>query len=97
MPGVRESGHVFVPIGLFAGIALLIGADLAATSGNGTSPALHLVLEVLAGALAIVGVGFFVRHAWTKHVPPKASSATSTPWRPRPGGGATRPAPLSRG
>jgi DNA-binding CsgD family transcriptional regulator len=70
MAGIRESGHVFVPIGLFAGIALLIGADLASDVwdiGTGHSP-FHLVLEVLAGALAIVGLGLFVRHAWTVHV-----------------------------
>jgi DNA-binding CsgD family transcriptional regulator len=70
MAGIRESGHVFVPIGLFAGIALLIGADLASDIwdiGTGHSP-FHLVLEVLAGTLAIVGVGLFVRHGWTMHV-----------------------------
>lgn len=70
MAGIRESGHVLVPIGLFAGIALLIGADLASDVwdiGTGHSP-FHLVLEVLAGVLAIVGVGLFVRHAWTVHV-----------------------------
>jgi DNA-binding CsgD family transcriptional regulator len=70
MAGIRESGHVFVPIGLFAVIAILIGADLASDYQDvdtGHSP-FHLVLEVLAGALAIVGIGLFVRHAWTVHV-----------------------------
>jgi DNA-binding CsgD family transcriptional regulator len=70
MAGIRESGHVLVPIGLFAGIAFLIAADMASDfSDVGTSHSpLHLVLEVLAGALAIAGLGLFVRHAWRVHV-----------------------------
>jgi DNA-binding CsgD family transcriptional regulator len=66
MSGARESGHVFVPVGLFGGIAFLIAADLASDYQAGHWP-LHLVLEVLAGGLAIVGVGLFARHAWTVH------------------------------
>lgn len=67
MSGVRESGHVFVPVGLFGGIALLIGADLLSDYQAGHGP-LHLILELLAGGLATCGVGLFARHAWTVHV-----------------------------
>jgi DNA-binding CsgD family transcriptional regulator len=66
MSGVRESGHVLVPIGLFGGIAFVIAADLASDYQAGHWP-LHFALEVLAGGLAIVGVGLFARHAWTVH------------------------------
>jgi DNA-binding CsgD family transcriptional regulator len=66
MSGVRESGHVLVPIGLFGGIVLLIAADLASDYHSGHGP-LHLWLELLAGGLAILGVGLFARHAWTVH------------------------------
>ena len=66
MSGVRESGHVFVPVGLFGGIAFVIAADLASDYHAGHWP-LHFGLEVLAGGLAIVGVGLFARHAWTVH------------------------------
>lgn len=66
MAGVRESGHIFVPIGLFALIALLIAADLVSDYHAGHLR-WHLALEVLAGSLAILGVGVFARHAWTVH------------------------------
>ena len=36
------------------------------TTTRGTGR-LHLWLEVLAGGLAVVGVGLFARHAWTVH------------------------------
>lgn len=66
MSGARESGHVFFPIGLFGGIALLIASDLASDYHAGHGPT-HFILEVFAGGLAIVGVGLFARHAWTVH------------------------------
>ena len=66
MSGVRESGHIFVPAGLFGGIAFLIATDLASDFHAGHGP-LHLWLEVIAGGLAVVGVGLFARHAWTVH------------------------------
>ena len=66
MSGVRESGHVFVPVGLFGGIAFLIATDLASDYHAGHGP-LHLWFELLAGGLAVVGVGLFARHAWTVH------------------------------
>jgi DNA-binding CsgD family transcriptional regulator len=66
MARLRDSRHVLVPIGLFAGITLLILADLASDYHAGHGPA-HFLLEVLAGALATTGVGLFARHAWTVH------------------------------
>lgn len=66
MSRVRESGHIFVPIGLFAVIAFLIGADLVSDLHAGHGP-LHFELELLAGGLAIIGIGLFARHAWTVH------------------------------
>jgi DNA-binding CsgD family transcriptional regulator len=66
MSSVRESGHIFVPVGLFGGIALLIGTDLVSDFHAGHGP-LHFWMEVLAGGLAITGVGLFARHAWRVH------------------------------
>lgn len=66
MAGVRESGHILVPIGLFGLIAFLIAADLLSDYHAGHGP-LHFTLEVLAGGLALVGVGLFAQHAWTMH------------------------------
>jgi len=63
-----KRSHALVPIGLFGGIALLLAADLVsdyrAGQGHGS---LHLLLESLAGALALVGSIFFARHAWALH------------------------------
>lgn len=67
-----KRSHALVPIGLFGGIALLIAADLASDYhdsfhiGRGHENR-HLVLESLAGALAVVGSVFFARHAWALH------------------------------
>ena len=66
MSGVRESGHIFVPIGLFGVIAFVIAADLASDYHAGHGP-LHFGLEILAGGLALLGVGLFARHAWSVH------------------------------
>ena len=66
MSGTRDHGHIFLPIGLFAGIFLLIAADLANDYHSLRSPA-HLWLEVVSGGLAILGVGLFARHAWSVH------------------------------
>lgn len=69
MSGIRESGHIFVPVGLFGGIALLTAADLASDFHDAGQPhgSLHLLVEGLAGVLALVGVGLFARHAWLVH------------------------------
>ena len=66
MSGVRESGHVFVPVGLFGVIAFVIAADLASDYHAGHGP-IHFGLEILAGGLALLGVGLFARHAWLVH------------------------------
>jgi DNA-binding CsgD family transcriptional regulator len=66
MSAAREDGHILVPVGLFAGIALLIAADLASDYRAGHWP-LHFILEILAGGLALAGTGLFARHAWTIH------------------------------
>ena len=66
MAGVREGGHVFVPIGLFGCIVVLIAVDLISDYHAGHGP-VHFVLELFAGWLAILGVGLFARHAWTMH------------------------------
>lgn len=66
MAGVRESGHIFVPIGLFGVIAFLIAADLASDYFSRHGPS-HFALEVVAGGLALLGVGLFARHAWSVH------------------------------
>ena len=66
MPGARENGHIFVPIALFAGIFLLIAADLA-SDYHSRQGSVHLWLEVVSGGLAILGVGLFARHAWSVH------------------------------
>jgi DNA-binding CsgD family transcriptional regulator len=66
MSGVRESGHIFVPVGLFGVIGLVIAADLTSDYHAGHGP-LHFGLEILAGGLALLGVGLFARHAWTVH------------------------------
>ena len=60
MSGTRDHGHIFLPIGLFSGIFLLIAADLASDYHSLQSPA-HLWLEVVSGGLAILGVGLFAR------------------------------------
>jgi DNA-binding CsgD family transcriptional regulator len=67
MSSTRD-GHILVPIGLFGGIVFVIAADLLSDyhAGHGHG-GFHLVLEALAGALAILGVGLFARHAWTMH------------------------------
>lgn len=49
-----------VAAGLFAAIALLVGADLVADAGSGVD-ALHLGMEGLATLLALAGAGWFVR------------------------------------
>lgn len=61
-----RGGHLFVPIALFGGIAAIITADLVSDYHAGHGP-LHFVLEVGAGLLALVGVAFYVRHAWSLH------------------------------
>jgi DNA-binding CsgD family transcriptional regulator len=66
MSSARSRAHVLVPVGLFGTIASLIGADLLADYHSAYGP-VHFWLEVLAGGLAIAGVGLFARHAWTVH------------------------------
>jgi DNA-binding CsgD family transcriptional regulator len=66
MSGVRDSGHIFVPIGLFGAIGLVIAADLTSDYHAGHGP-LHFGLEIFAGGLALLGVGLFARHAWSVH------------------------------
>lgn len=66
MTPARDNGHILVPVGLFAGIALLIAADLASDYRAGYRP-LHLIMEVLAGGLALTGTALFGRHAWSLH------------------------------
>jgi DNA-binding CsgD family transcriptional regulator len=62
-----RGGHAFVPIGLFGLIAVLIAADLMSDYQHSAHAPLHLIIEVGAGVLALVGVGLFVNHAWSLH------------------------------
>lgn len=59
-------GHELLPTALFAGIALLMAFDLVSDWQAGHL-GLHFVLELAAGLLALVGVGFFARHAGEMH------------------------------
>ena len=61
-----RGGHLLVPIALFGGITILVGADLVSDYHDGHGP-LHFALEIGAGALALVGLAFYVRHAWSLH------------------------------
>ena len=60
------AAHVLVPIAIFGGIAAILGADLLSDYHDGHGPA-HFALEIGAGALALIGMAFFVRHAWGLH------------------------------
>jgi DNA-binding CsgD family transcriptional regulator len=62
-----RGGHALVPIGLFGLIALLIGADVLSDYSYSAHAPTHLIIEVGAGLLALVGVGLFVSHAWSLH------------------------------
>jgi DNA-binding CsgD family transcriptional regulator len=82
-----RGGHVFVPIGLFGMIALLIAADLLSDYHSGHAP-LHFYIEIGAGLLALVGVALFVNHAWSLHEAAdniardlKASEEEAARWR----------------
>ena len=61
--GHREGALVLLPIAILTGITVLLGADLISDYRAGLGPS-HLVLEIGAGVLALVGVAYFVRHAW---------------------------------
>lgn len=64
--GRRSRAHILVPIAIFAGITALLAADLLSDFHAGHGP-VHFVLEVGAGVLALVGLAFFVQHAWEIH------------------------------
>jgi len=61
-----RGGHLLVPIALFGGIAFVLAADLVSDFHAGHGP-LHFALELGAGFLALVGLAFYVRHAWSLH------------------------------
>jgi DNA-binding CsgD family transcriptional regulator len=61
--GHRNGTHVLLPIAIFGGIAAVLAADLLSDYHAGHGP-LHFILEMGAGVLALVGVAYFVRHAW---------------------------------
>jgi len=61
-----RGGHLLVPIALFGGIAFVIAADLVSDFHAGHGP-LHFALELGAGLLALVGLAFYVQHAWALH------------------------------
>jgi DNA-binding CsgD family transcriptional regulator len=64
--GPRSAARVLLPLSIFGGITALVAVDLLSDLQAGHSP-LHLVLESAAGALALVGVALFARHAWVLH------------------------------
>lgn len=83
-----RGGHALVPIGLFGLIALLIAADLLSDYRHSAHLPMHLIIEVAAGFVALVGVGLFVNHAWALHEAAdniardlKASEEESARWR----------------
>jgi DNA-binding NarL/FixJ family response regulator len=76
-----------VPIAIFGGILTFLVADLLSDLHDGHGPA-HVVLELAAGALALIGVALFVRHAWGLHGVAddlesdlRASEAEARAWR----------------
>lgn len=86
-PGHRDGAHVLLPIAILAGIAAALAADLLSDYHAGHGPS-HFILEVSAGVLALVGVAYFVRHAWQlrgvaddleRHL--RASEAEAHRWR----------------
>jgi DNA-binding CsgD family transcriptional regulator len=64
--GHRNGGHVLLPAAIFGGIVAILAADLLSDYQTGHGP-LHVILEMGAGLLALVGVACFVRHAWEIH------------------------------
>ncbi len=60
MRQVTETDQNNVAVVLFTIVVVLIGADLLADAGSGAG-ALHLGSEGLAAAVAVVGVGWFLR------------------------------------
>jgi DNA-binding CsgD family transcriptional regulator len=85
--GHRDGAHVLLPIAIFAGIAALLGIDLLSDYQAGHGP-WHFLFEIGAGVLALVGVAYFVRHAWEIHGVAddlerdlRASEAETSRWR----------------
>jgi DNA-binding CsgD family transcriptional regulator len=62
----RDGAHILLPLAIFGGIAALLAADLLSDYNAGHGP-VHFALEVAAGVLALVGVSFYLRHAWVIH------------------------------
>lgn len=62
----RNGVRVLLPAAIFGGIVTILAADLLNDYQTGHGP-LHVILEMGAGLLAVVGVACFVRHAWAIH------------------------------
>lgn len=83
----RNGPHVLRPSAIFGGGAILLAADLLSDFHAGHGPA-HFFFELGAGALALVGVALFARHAWAIHGLAdelerdlRASEAETSRWR----------------
>jgi DNA-binding CsgD family transcriptional regulator len=62
----RDARHALLPLALFGVIAFLVGADLA-SDWNTERAGSHLLLESLAGALALLGLAVLIVHTRALH------------------------------